>query len=318
MGIRNLIKVIQKYAPTAIKNTKIDKYKNKILAIDANLLIYKMIYAIRKQGYDLKNDDIITTHIHSLMLKIKGFIKYGITPVFVFDGIAPNIKEETLKKRSEFQKIMQLKYYKAVTQDEKKKYYFMKSEITYNEITDCMNLIELFGYTIINAPEEADSQLADLIIKNKVNYIVTDDMDILTFGGTKIIKNFSIDKKKFMQEINLNKFKKLADLTQNQIIDISIILGCDYIPGFKGIGPVKSYNLIKKYDIIDNVLKKEKLNIYYDYTKAQKYFKNPPVIDSQNIKINRLNINKQGLKEFLEKFKYKKEYITKLFDMYLQ
>ncbi len=312
MGIKNLIKVIDKYAPSAIKKTKIDKYKNKVIAIDFNLMIYKMIYAIRKQGYDLKNGDIITTHIHSLLLKIKGFIKYNITPVFVFDGIAPTIKEETLKKRSEFQKVMQIKYYKAVTQDEKKKYYFMKSEITYDEIKDCMELIRLFGYTIVEAPEEADSQLADLINKNKVDYIATDDMDILTFGGTKIIKNFSVDSKRYMQEINLNEFKKKANLTQDNIIDISIMLGCDYLPGFKGIGPVKSYNLIQEHKTLEEVLKKEKLSIYYDYKKARKYFQNPPVIDSKKIRINRLNINKEKLKEFLKRFGYKKEYISNL------
>lgn len=313
MGIKNLIKVIEKYAPTAITKTKIDKYKNKIIAIDFSLLIYKMIYAIRKNGYDLKNGDIITTHIHSLLLKIKGFIKYNITPVFVFDGIAPNIKEETLKKRSEFHKLMQIKYYKAVTQDEKKKYYFMKSDITYGEIKDCMELIKLFGYTIIMAPEEADGQLAELIKNNKVDYIATDDMDILTFGGTKIIKNFSVDSKRYMQEINLDEVLKKAGLTQNQLIDISIMLGCDYLPGFKGIGPVKSYNMILKHKNLDQVLKKEGLSIYYDYKKAQRYFRDPPVIDSKNIRINKLKINKEGLKIFLEKFGYDKEYIYKFY-----
>ena len=309
MGIKNLIKVIEKYAPTAIKKTKIDKYNNKILAIDFSLLLYKIIYAIRKNGYDLKNGNIITTHIHSLLLKIKGFIRHNITPVFVFDGIPPEIKEETLKKRDEFHKIMQIKYYKAVTQDEKKKYYFMKSEITYQEIKDCMELIKLFGYTIVESLEEADGQLADLIKKGKVDYIVTDDMDILVFGGTKIIKNFSVDKKRYMQEIDLNKFKEKAGLSQDQIIDISIMLGCDYCPSIKGIGPIKSYNFIKQYIILEKVLKKEKISIFYDYNLARDYFKNPKIIDSNKIKIQKLKIDRNGLKIFLKKFGYNEQYI---------
>jgi hypothetical protein len=32
-------------------------------------MLYKMIYAIRKQGYDLKKGDKIVTHIHALLLK---------------------------------------------------------------------------------------------------------------------------------------------------------------------------------------------------------------------------------------------------------
>ena len=114
MGIKNLIKIIDKYSPKAIKQTKIDKYNNKVLAIDFSLMLYKMVYAIRMNGYDIKNGNKIITHIHALLLKIKGFLRHKMTPVFVFDGIAPKIKKETLKKRSAFQKVMQIKYYKKV------------------------------------------------------------------------------------------------------------------------------------------------------------------------------------------------------------
>ena len=163
MGIKNFMKIIQKYSPDAITYNKITHYQNKILAIDANLMIYKMIFAIRKNGYDLKNGEVIVTHLHTTLQKINGFIKYNITPVFVFDGMAPQLKKATLQKRKEFQQYMEQKYYKAVTQDEKKKYYFMKSKITLQEILDVMELIKLFGYQVIEAPEEADSQLAYLI-----------------------------------------------------------------------------------------------------------------------------------------------------------
>lgn len=120
MGIKNLMKIIQKYAPNSIQYTKVDKYENKIIAIDFSLMIYKLIFSIRMNGYDLKNGEIIVTHLHALLLKIKGFAKYSITPIFVLDGMPPKIKEDTLKRRSEFQKFMKMKYYKAVTQDEKK------------------------------------------------------------------------------------------------------------------------------------------------------------------------------------------------------
>jgi flap endonuclease-1 len=129
MGIKNLMKIIQKYAPNSIKYTKISDYKNKIIAIDGNLMLYKNIFAIRLNGYDLKNDEIVVTHLHSLLLKFQGFVRYNIIPVFVFDGMPPKIKENTMKQRTEFQNFMKMKYYKAVTQDEKKKYYFMKSDI---------------------------------------------------------------------------------------------------------------------------------------------------------------------------------------------
>lgn len=313
MGIKNLMKIITKYAPDAITYTTINKYKNKTIAIDANLMIYKMVYAIRLNGYDIKNNNIIVTHIHSLLLKIRGFIKYNITPIFVFDNIAPSIKQLTLDKRKEFHNIMNIKYYKAVTQDEKKKYYFAKSEITYKEIKECIELIKLFNYTVIEAPEEADSQLANLMKNNKVDYIATDDMDILVFGGNKILKNFTVSDKKKIQEINLDVFKKSAKLTQNQLIDLGILLGCDYCPCMKGIGPVGAYNKIQKYYTIEKIIKKEHLTFPQDYIKAREYFKNAPVIDNNKIKINKMNINKEGIIKFLHRLSYDDKYINNLF-----
>jgi|688.fasta_scaffold513989_1 flap endonuclease-1 len=313
MGIKNLMKIINKYASKSIKYTNIEKYKNKIIAIDANLMIYKMIFAIRLNGYDIKNDDIIVTHIHSLLLKIQGFKKYNIIPVFVFDGIAPKIKEKTLKSRSEFQNYMKQKYYNAVTQDEKKKYYFMKSDITYQEIKDCIELISLFNYTIIESLEEADSQLAELSKSHIIDYIATDDMDILVFGGNKILKNFTVSDKKKIQEINLDTFKKETNLNQSQIIDLSILLGCDYCPSVKGVGTIGAYKLIKEYGNLNSILKTKQVSISYDYIKAQNYFKNSPIINSKNIKINKMYVDKAKLIAFLNRFKYKQEYIKKLF-----
>ena len=307
------MKIIQRYAPEAIKYTTVDKYRGKVLAIDANLMIYKMIFAIRMNGYDIQNGDVVVTHIHALLLKMKGFIKYGITPVFVFDGMPPDIKAGVLKQRKEFQKYMQVKYYKAVTQDEKKKYYFMKSGITYDEIKDCMRVIELFGFSLIEAVEEADAQLAELISGGKVDYVVTDDMDILVFGGGKILKNFTVSDKKKIQEIDLGVLLGETGLSQGQLIDLAILLGCDYCPSVKGIGTIGAYKLIQQHGTLDKALKTESVKLSYDYKKAKEYFSNPPVIDSKKIKINKLKINKKGLGEFLKEFDYKQEYIDKLF-----
>ena len=63
--------------------------------------------------------------------------------------------------------------------------------------------------------------------------------------------------------------------------------------------------------ILEKVLKKEKISIFYDYNLARDYFKNPKVIDSNKIKIQKLKIDKEGLKSFLKKFGYNEQYITK-------
>jgi flap endonuclease-1 len=311
MGIKNLIKLIKKYAPDAIINKQITDYKGKVLAIDFNLMIYKMVYAIRMNGYDIKNNNINVTHIHALLQKIKAFIKYDIIPIFVFDGLPPTIKHNTLDKRKEIWHTIKVKYKNAITHNEKNKFYFAKSDITQKEINDCINLLKIFNFTIIYSPQEADSQIAYLIKNGYADYAVSDDMDLLLFGCTKLLKNFTVSIKKPIQEINLIKLKKITNLSQSQLIDIGILLGCDYCPSIKGFGPITAYTKIKTYGSINNLIETKQIQISEIYNKAQQYFKNPLV--TNKIKIKKLKIDKIQLILFLRKFHFTDKYIEQLF-----
>lgn len=322
MGIKNLMKFIKTYAPSAIRYTKITEYKHKILAIDADLLIHKMIYAVRLNGYDIKNDDIIVTHIHALLLKIIGFKKYDINPIFVFDGSSPAIKDDTMKARKNVQDTLREKYEKATTEKEKEKYYYSKSVITSREFSDCVTLLELFNITIIDALEEADAQIYYLLNQGYAENAVSDDLDLLVFGCSILLKNFTVSTNKYIQEINLDTLKKQTNLDQNQFIDIGILLGCDYCPHIESIGPVTAYKIIKKYESLDNFIinaehdQKTKLDKYKKkYKKAKQYFLNPPV--NKNIEINKniglTNNNKSKLILFLKKHKFTQKYIDKIF-----
>lgn len=318
MGIINLMNLVKKYAPSAIKYNKLSDYKNKILGIDTNIMIYKMIYAIRRGGYDIKKGDNITTHIHGLLQKINGLRKYNITPVFVFDSSFPDIKEETLKKRKDIREGYKEKYAEAQLknlQDAKKKYFYLQSDITEKELKDIRNLIKIFGYQIIDAKEEADSELANLSKEGLIDAIVTDDVDILLFGGNKILKMFTVDEKKKIQEVDLNILLKELDITQEQLIDIGIITGCDYCKNIKGVGPIKSYKLIKEYGSLNNLNKKKIIELDFDYKIVKDYFMDPPILKSMPkvSKYRKSKLNALKLTKYLENVGYTLDDINKLF-----
>lgn len=307
MGIKNLSKLIIKYAPRAIQYKTIEQYKNSSMVVDANLMIYKNIYAIRMNGYDIKNGDIIVTHIHAMLLKLIGFMKHSIIAAFVFDGGVSDMKKWELDKRKKAENDLKLKYENAIGLDEKKKYYFAKSGVVGQDIEDCMELIKLFGYTVVVAPEESDSQMVHM----NCDYIVTDDMDILLFGGKKMLKNFSVASKKKIQEIDLEILKKDSGLSQNMLIEVGVLLGCDYCDGFS-MGIVKTYKLIKEFEKIENIPREKIEKIPKNYEIAVEYFKDAPFVPVEEIKT--VNINRAGLVEFLYRFGYKDEYINKLLD----
>ena len=296
MGIKNFMKIIMKHSPNAITMKNITNYKDAIVGIDANLMIHKNVYAIRMNGYDLKNGDLVVTHLHTLLLKLLGFIKYGVIPVFVFDGLAPLIKNETLIKRRDIQKSTKIKY----DESKDKKYYAMSKEITQQEFEDCKELIRLFGFTIVDAIEEADSQLVELQKCGLIDYIVSDDMDIFAFGGKNMLKNFSVSSNKKIVEIDFDKFKLDTGFDQEMVVNLAILLGCDYCPKMKGIGPEKAYHIVMNGESVVNDVVKE-------------YFLKPNVIKCNNVIINKTSmIDIDGINLFLNKWLFKNKYMNKL------
>ncbi len=301
MGVKNLIKFIKKYAPDAIAYKKISDFRNTRIGIDANLLIYKIVYGIRVRGYDIKNDDLIVTHIHSMLLKFMGMLKYKITPIFVFDSVMPSIKHNTLKKRDIAKKKMAKKYESSITDEGKRIFYYTNTDITQQEIEDCQKLILIFGFNLVHAKEEADCQLVNLLKNKVIDCIVTDDMDILLFGGNIMLKNFTVDSKKYIQQINLELILSNAMISFDQLIRIGLLHGTDYCD--KNTSSSKAYKIvINDQDDVKN----ECMNAYNYFIKAP----------SHDIHVNDMRfdqkIDVQILVDFLIKHAFNNDYIEKL------
>ena len=317
MGIKDFFKVVRRYAPSAIKQTNITKYTGKRIGIDANLMLYKLILAIRKNGYDLKNNGVVTTHIHTMLLKLSAFKRYGIRPIFVFDGEQPEIKKKVLEKRVKHWLQLKAQYEGAESEEEKKKYFQFHKEITEKEINDVMKLLLIFGCVVIKAKGEADPLLASLYKKGIIDYIVTDDPDILAFGGGIILKNFHVDKKKLIEEIDIRDILKGLGLNMDSLVDLAVLLGTDYCPKIKGVGMVKIYSLVKKHGSLEEIKKNENIKLPPLCQKSREYYKNPPHVTIKNknkIIAKKINVNRDKLTQFLKKFKYNDEKIKKIMD----
>jgi flap endonuclease-1 len=285
MGIKNFIKVLKYYCPNTINFKKINDYSGKIIGIDANLMIYKNIFAIRKKT-DLFNGKIKVTHINSMVNKLNGFKKYCITPIFVFDGGYPSFKEDAMIARDK-----------------------TGISVSYQEFEDCRELIKLYGYRIIDAKLEADVVLAKLSRNKEIDYIVSNDMDILIFGGLNLLKDFTVDKSKFIIELNLEEILKSLEMNREQLIDVALILGTDYnvyLPKSVGVGPVNAVRLIREWGSIKAVWKK----VGKDYNEVFNYFLSGYANCEYTVLDYRV-FNKIGLIDFFKKHGYEKKYYSK-------
>ena len=112
MGIKYLNKLIRNNCNNALKKVHFSTLKNKKLAIDISIYLYK---------YQLEN-----TLIESIYLMISLFRMYNIVPVFIFDGKPPAEKIELLRERKEkkreaenrYKKLQELLNDKDITKEE--------------------------------------------------------------------------------------------------------------------------------------------------------------------------------------------------------
>ena len=320
MGIKCLLKFINEF-PELIQQVDNSKYKFKRIAIDISILIYKIIISVRNSGADYTNQQgEVTSHILGLFNKTIELLKLNIIPVYVFDGKPPNIKSKILENRKQIRKKALEKLEYATTEEDKIKYLKRSSSISKEQWDQCKELLELMGIPYINAPEEADSQCAYLAKNGFVEGVLTEDMDILTFGSTKIIRNLTSHKVP-TTEIVLDNLLNHLDLNQEEFIDFCILLGCDYCNGISEYKPNIIYEYFSKNKSIEKTIKAMKnhnMNISNEiqYKDTKKYFLNPnvaPILLNQlkmtepkyDILLSKL-VNNYGLIKFLIKQKLEK------------
>jgi flap endonuclease-1 len=311
MGIRGLNTMIKKFSPDAITYNDISKYRNAIVAIDCSILLYKFKYASKAEN----------SHLVGIANRIKFYMMNGILPVFVFDGIPPAAKRNTINKRHDMKEKLYVKLdelkEKIPENDEDSKKISEEIErissqiivIKKYHIEQCKEFLEKSGIPYCTAPSDAEKYCAFLQKNELVNYTVTDDTDAVTFGCQKILKT-SINRN--IIEIDSSKILLDFDMEFDSFVDYCILSGCDYTDTINQIGPVTSYNLIKKHKTIENVLKTiEKIKPIdnFNYQEARKIFTEFDYEIPE--KFYKKNINKQILLQFLNLHDFKENVISK-------
>ena len=119
-------------------------------------------------------------------------------------------------------------------------------EVDQNMIQDVQELLRRFGIPYITAPMEAEAQCAELLKMGLVDGIITDDSDCFLFGGDKIYKNM-FNQKQYVECYFAKEVENKLGLTQENLIELALLLGSDYTEGIKGIGPVLAVEILAEF-----------------------------------------------------------------------
>ena len=270
MGITGLNILFKKYIPDIKQTRNLNYYKGSTIGIDTSILLYKYIHISNK------NNSQENTFIVNFINKIVLFFNHGIMPIFCFDGIPPEEKQHVLNKRYEQKEKLKKKIELHILNGNIEEAEKIKNQLIYVSKDQKAKLIELFN--IIKIPyiiaEGEAEELCAYLQKNKIiNYTLTEDSDSLVFGCSNILKTTK-DKYTYV-EYNLNDILFHLKISYFQFIDLCILLGCDYCPSIHRLGPVNGYNIIKKYNNIENFIENNKDYVIpqnFNYKKARQLF----------------------------------------------
>jgi len=297
MGIKNLnsiLKQIDNFPKKNIKNLKLS-----IIAVDFSLFLYRFIY---------NRNNPVECFLRQLSL----FFKNNILPVYVLDGTAPEEKKDVLNKRAEkrdrnLDEIEKLNNLKLNTTDseqldalseEIQKLEKRCVQIHHELYDDVLTLFDLCGVPVIQENCESDWILAKLSENKLVDLILSEDSDILVFGGSNLMKKFSIIEETTLI-YDLNVILKKLKLTREQFVDMCILCGCDYTPKIKNMNCCKSYELISQFKNIENI---ENYNINLENIQQARNIFNKKISEELLSELSKKILKKNFQFDKIEKF----------------
>ncbi len=299
MGIKNMLKFLNTNYPNTIKKIETMDFEKKKIAIDISIMLYQVVINIRNSGADMVNNQgEITSHILGLFNKTINLLKMNIIPVYVFDGKPPEFKSKVLEERREVKNKAYEKLNEDLTEEEKIKYFKRTVSISKKQIEQCIELLETMGIPYIVAPGEADSQCAYLAKAGLVDGVLTEDMDIMTFGAPKIYRNLASYNKDNL-EISMSDVLTSMDMNYEQFVELCILFGCDYCERIKDIKQDTIYRYYKGHHNIPDTLnhmKEDGNNLpnvsIEEYNKIKEYFMNPEIKNTNNVEMKKCDIKK--------------------------
>ncbi|XP_067908479.1 flap endonuclease 1-like isoform X2 [Heterodontus francisci] len=177
---------------------------------------------------------------------------------------------------------------------------------------DCQRLLTLLGVPYIEAPSEAEATCAALVKAGKVHCTATEDMDALPFGCTLLVRNVNAKKDARVEEISLPEILRALDLTQEQFVDLCILMGCDYCDKIKGIGIKRALPLIQSHKSIEEIIRNIDCLKYrppegWPFKEARELFLQPEVVNTDEVLLEWRNLDEEGLVQLLVHEKNAKE-----------
>ncbi|KAJ3357758.1 Rad2 nuclease [Kappamyces sp. JEL0680] len=210
---------------------------------------------------ELAQDKSTEKFVAFCMKRVKLLEDNGIIPFLVFDGDRLPMKKATEQERRKQVK-RRLNARRRATRKAQGLAFLEKGETA--KAMECfqtsVNITPEMAYAFIKAlkqakvqyvvaPYEADAQLAYLDKVGKIDAVLTEDSDLLSFGCSRVIYKLGQDGKAIeIRASAIGNIKEMRCWTIERFRQMCILAGCDYLASPPGIGVKKAIKLLENCD----------------------------------------------------------------------
>ena len=225
--------------------------EGRVVSIDAFNTLYQFLSTIRQNdGRPLCDENgNVTSHLSGILYRNSAIIEKGIKPIYVFDGVSSDLKQDTQQKRREVRDEAEKIYKQALENGETekaRKFAMRSSKLSPEIIESSKKLLTLMGIPYVDAKGEGEAQAAYLVAKGDAYAVASQDYDCLLFGAKRVVRNLAINSNLGnMEYYELRKVLDELKITREELIDMGILIGTDFCEGLKGIGSKTALKLAR-------------------------------------------------------------------------
>ena len=301
--------------PIVVKDTiALADLRGRRLAVDANGELYQFLALIRlPDGTPLKDSHgRITSHLSGLFYRTTRLVAdFGLQFVFVFDGRPPVEKTAEIERRRATRERYELEAADARRAGDLAAAYSkstMTSRLTKQMVADAKELLRLMGLPTVQAPSEAEAQAAHMTRRGNVWAAASKDYDSLLFGAPRLVRFLTITGREFLPSqgtfrpitpelIDLQRMLDALGITRPQLIDLGLLVGTDFHPGVKGIGPKKALALVTRHGTIERMPSEIRDAFGPDLDRLRQIYLEPEVHETDDVASSRCDV--EGVVRFL-------------------
>jgi len=278
------------------------------VAVDVFLNSYQFITSMTgPDGKPLSYNDSPVAHLMGFLDRSTMMISEGIDPVFVFDGRPHDLKRATLDERKA-RKIEAVSRWEAAVDagdmESAKKLGPQTAEYTPHMVQETKDLFDLMGVSWVEAPMEAEGAAAVMCSRGEVAAVASQDWDTLLYGSPVMVRNLtSHGTRRFgrmlsAERISLVDTLEAHGITREQLVDLGIMVGTDFHPGIRGIGPKTGLKLIRKHGTMEAVAEEKGFELPDDLGSIRSLFMDHPA-NEERVPGPRRAVE-EGLRSFLQ------------------